>query len=58
MGVFLFSSSFSPDFVFLTDDARFGKKDGMQLNKVEVLAVVLYVQLWPQRQVEHPFLYF
>jgi len=31
------------------DDARIGEKDGMQINKSEVLSLVIYVQLWTQR---------
>ena len=31
------------------DDARIGEKGGMQINKAEVLSVVIYVQLWAQR---------
>jgi len=40
------------------DDARIGEKGGMQINKAEVLSLVVYVQLWAQRFVssEHLFL--
>jgi len=31
------------------DDARIGEKGGMQINKAEVLSLVVYVQLWAQR---------
>jgi len=31
------------------DDARIGEKGGMQINKTEVLSIVVYVHLWAQR---------
>ena len=39
----------SPAMFDFADDQRLEQRDGIQLSKEEVLAVVLYVQVWQQR---------